>query len=324
MGTQSSHLSSDSEPTPEFNEKCLRVIRHWEKGELPVADVNQALKSLADEAAASGHTANQGRAEHLRAYMQAHQGNYNTSIRHYKKCRLLFSRVNNQAYIAKIDLNMGENYRYKGEFKRARRLYRSAYETAAQHEDVVIQTYAIINEGLTLISLNDYSLARQALQEGLTLTEQWDEENYQRLPGILTEAYHGLATIELAQQEPEKAWEHALQSLEHAQRTENKMNTGFAYRILGDVMTELETPAELTDDMPQNPDEAYRAALQEFKDIGASGEVGRTIFSHARSFAKRGRRSHAARLFKDAMVVFTRHGMTDDAAKAAEAQLRVL
>jgi tetratricopeptide (TPR) repeat protein len=324
MGTHTSHISSDKEPTPEFSEKCMRVIKHWEKGELPVDDVNQTLKSLAQEAAASGHTANQARAEHLQGYMQAHQGNYNGSILHYKKARRLFNRVNNRAYIAKMDLNQGENYRYKGEFKRARRLYRSAYEAASDLGDQMVQTFAIINEGLTLISLNDYSLARQALQEGLALVDEWDEASYAQLPGLLTEAYHGLATIELAQEDPDKAWEYALQSLDHALRSQNKMNIGFAYRIVGDVMTELDDTGQLTGDLPQTPDEAYRAALSAFKDIGAEGEIGRTIFSHARSFARRGRRSHAAKLFREAMVVFTRHGMTDDAAKAAEAQLRVL
>jgi hypothetical protein len=58
--------------------------------------------------------------------------------------------------------------------------------------------------------------------------------------------------------------------------------------------------------------------------VDAQAEVGRTIYSHALSLAKRGRRRHAAQLFREAMVTFTQLSMTADAADAADAQLQVM
>ncbi len=48
------------------------------------------------------------------------------------------------------------------------------------------------------------------------------------------------------------------------------------------------------------------------------------MLAHARCLAGHGRRTTAARKLQQAMIIFTRLGMTDDAAQAAEAQLQVI
>jgi hypothetical protein len=64
--------------------------------------------------------------------------------------------------------------------------------------------------------------------------------------------------------------------------------------------------------------------LEQFKQVKAEAEVGKTLFAQGKSFAKRNRRNSAGRLFQQAIVIFTKLGMNDDAAKAAEEQLRVI
>lgn len=317
----STQTSFDNEPSPEFNDACMALIRSWEHGDSSLQDISQRLKDLSRQAETSGHIANQGRAEHLSGYVQHYIGNYAMSISHYENARRLFERVSNRRRVATMDLNQGENYRYKGEFKRAQRLYRSAYEVAADLADVRLQAMAISNEGLMLISMGDNDTAYKALMEGYRLTELWvgDEKN---LPALRTEIHFGLATIALAEKEALSAWEHAHYSLENAQTSDNLRSVGLAYRILGDAMTLLGTVP--TDAQFDNPDDYYRAALDAFAAVEAQAEMGRTVYCHAKSLAARGRRRHAAQRFREAMVVFTHLGMTVDAAKAAEAQLQVL
>lgn len=319
--TTPSVLSNETEPTPEFNARGLLVLERWRQGEYPYQDAISELNEMAREATVSGHFANQGRAEHFLGYIQHYRGNLATSIMHYEKARALFLRVNNKKRVATIDLNQGENYRNKGEFSRARRLYRSAYEAATTLDDLPVQTMAITNEGLTLISLKDYAGARKALEEGLHLTESWPTDS-RDVNGLLCEIQHGLAALDLLADNPQSAWEHAAEALNYAQKGGESINIGYAARIMGDVLTEY-TPPE-SPDLPTSPDECYRAATDAFKHVNAEGELGRTLYCHAKSLARRNKRRAASLMFREAMVIFTRLGMTDDAAKAAEAQLKVL
>jgi tetratricopeptide (TPR) repeat protein len=307
------------EPSPEFDARCMNHIRGWQHGELPSADVVLALKNLSREAASNGHTANEARAEHLSGYMQHYLGNLSISITHYERARQLFDRVGNRNRVIIMDINQGENFRFRGEFKKARRLYRHAYEAAASLNNVRLQTISIANEGLMLVSLKDYQQAYEALQEGLRLSNLWDDTA--NLEALRTEVYFGLAQVALAVGQPETAWQDAHSSLEAARKAEIMHSVGLAYRILGEALTALGTAPSDSDF--KSPDDYYRAALETFRSIDAEAEIGRTIYSHAQSQAKRSRRRNAAQLFKEAMVIFQKLGMTDDAARAAEAQLQV-
>jgi tetratricopeptide (TPR) repeat protein len=313
-------VSPDVEPTPEFDGRCLAIITGWRNGEIPTTEATQKLKNLAREAQTAAHAANQGRAEHLSGYIQHYLGNYTVSNMYYEKARRLFERIGNRRRVATMDLNMGENYRYRGEFKRARRLYRAAYDTSSALGDTRIQTFAITNEALMLISLDDYTNARIALDEALTLTEVW--EAGEQFETVLTEIYYGLAEVDLATNKLSGAWDNAHRALQHAGNSANLHSVGLAYRILGDVLTALDVVPD--DARFKNPDEYYRKAIETFKEIDTEAEIARTVFHHAKSLAERGKRRNAAQLLRDAMEIFNKLGMTDDVADAAEVQLRVI
>lgn len=313
--------ANDAEPTPEFNERCLTLVDRWQQGDMTTEAITAQMKMLVSDAVLSGHVANQGRAEHIQGYIHFYLGNLSVSIMHYDRARSLFQRVNNKQRVATVNLNQGEIYRYRGEFKRARRLYRSAYQAASELGDMRLQTIAITNEGLTLISLKDYEKAKRALEDGYRLSERWDADT-RGLYGLRCEIHQGLAQIALETDKPANAWDYASLALENAQHAGDKLSVGLAYRSLGDALTHLEeTPANAPFD---DIDAYYRAALTAFEKVDAQAEIGKTMYSKAESFAHRGRQRAAAKLFRDALVIFTRLGMTADAARAAEAQLRVM
>jgi len=307
------------EPTLEFNEQCVHLLRQWRANEIPFQDAIEGLTQLSKSAEAERHTANWGRAEHLLGYMQHYRGNLNTSINHYDRAYRLFARINNRTRMATMDLNQGENYRNKGEFMRARRLYRSAYEAAYELEDIGLQAMALTNEGLVLISMNDLNAAREALLDALELSQQWHDDD--QLPMLHCEIHHGLATIYLTQDDLQQAWEQALLALGTAEFTKEALQIGYANRILGDVLTAKKVSK--TED-GKSIDDYYRASIQAFKDIRAEGESARSMFAQAKSFAARNKRLAAAKMFHSAMVIFSKLGMTDDVAKAAEANLSML
>jgi tetratricopeptide (TPR) repeat protein len=296
-------------------------VRAWESGELPVKDAVAQLQQLHQDALNANHLANQGRAEHLMGYLQHYRGNLDVSIRHYERARALYLRVGNRVRAAAIDLNQGENYRFKGDFARARRLYRAAYDAATELNELRIQTIALVNEGLVLLATGQYDDARAAFQEGYQLACEWPEPN-SNLYGILCEVHHGMATIHMHAHQHSEAWEEALRGLETASQSKQPFHLGFANRIMGEVVTALGGAPE--EGFSADPDDYFRAALEAFREVNAEAELARTMFAQAKSLSTRGRRTTAARKLQQAMIIFTQLGMVDDAARAAEAQLAVL
>lgn len=316
------YVAPDLNPTPPFYEECLAIVQSWQENAVTAQRALQSLKALAQKAQSDNHLANEGYAYYLVAYVYHFMGNLGSSNIHYSKARKLFDRVGNHRRLAFIDINLGENYRYRGDFRRARLLYQKAYDVGIQLGNIRIKTIALANQGLTLISTQSYHIAQQNLRESLDLCETWDESQSE-IDALRAEIYFGLAQVELALGQVQTAWQYAQESLNRATTSQSKHGIGLAYRILGDVATALTLTATTMPDM-KNPDDYYRQALSIFREMTADAEVARTLFSHAYSLGKRKRLRRASVLFNEAMASFTRLGMTNDAANAAEAQLAII
>jgi tetratricopeptide (TPR) repeat protein len=311
----------DPEPTPEFNERCLDITAQWEGGSLPFNDAALSLAELGKEALARNHLANQGRVEQLLGYMQGYRGNLNTSIHHFERARALYMQIGNRRRVAVCDLNIGESYRYKGDFNRARSLFEKAFEAFKALDDPGAEAMAIGNKGQMLLSMGNLENAEEDLMHCLKLVEGLPEESANRT-SLLCEVYHGLTLLYLARGHHDAAWQEARRAYHIAQRINRPLEKGFANRAVAEVITALDSAPEETFDA--NPDVYFQAANEGFREINAEGEIARTMFAHAKSLSRRGRRMTAARKLQHAMIIFTRLGMVDDAAKAAEAQLEVL
>jgi tetratricopeptide (TPR) repeat protein len=311
----------DQDPTPEFNNFCLNIIRKWESGELPFKEAIAIIAAKSQEAETSTHLANQGRAEHAMGYLQHFRGDLNASIRHYERARQLFQKVGNARRVATMDLNNGENYRLKGDFVRARKLYRAAYEAAQRLGIVRIQAIAAVNEGLTLLAIGHLIAAQEAFKEAKKLLAEWHEDDNKR-SAMLCELNHGLTCIYLSQNKIDAAWETAQETLHYAMQTSEKMQLGAAYRILGEVISRMEVAPG--GEFLSEPDEYFHLAMDIFRTLNMEAEIARTIFAQAQSLAYRGRKTTAARKLQQVMIMFTELGMVDDAAKAAAAQLTVI
>jgi tetratricopeptide (TPR) repeat protein len=309
------------EPTPEFNKKCVDIINSFVGGELAYENTLAELEKLAQEANASSNLVNQGRVEQLMGYVQHYRGNLDISIRHNERARAFFSRAGNPKRVATIDLNQGENYRFKGEFNRAAKLYQAAYEVAEQFGDLRLQTIASCNEALVLLTLKKYEDAYTAFNKSLKLVQKLEPEET-GVAGVLCEIYHGLAVIHLHEGNLEAAWMRALEALQVAEETNQPLIKGYANRTLGEVITELKESPDSR--FSSDPDDYFRASLEYLQEIKADAEMARTLFAQSISLAKRGRRTTAAKKLQQVMDMFTKLGMVDDAARAAEAQLSLM
>jgi tetratricopeptide (TPR) repeat protein len=311
----------DANPTPDFYARSMTIVNRWQTGELPFQEAIEATHALGREALASNHLANQGRVEQLLGYLQSLRGNLNTSIQHYERSRAFYSQVGNQRRIAICDLNLGEAYRYKGDFNRARALFDKAYQSFKELGDLEHEALSIGNRGQMLLSMGQHAAARADLLESYRLARQMPLDAHTRTE-LFCEIHHALALLYLLENRVDKAWSEAKQAYSIALEVNQPLECGFANRAVAEVLTVMDTPPG--DGFSTDPDTYYTAANEAFREINAEGEMARTMFAHAKSLARRGRRMTAARKLQLAMVIFTRLGMVDDAAKAAEAQLQVL
>ncbi len=315
--------AASPEPTPEFEAHCRAVYRGWLAGEVSLRDAIEQLAAMAQRAQEEGSLANQGRVEHLLGNIQHHRGNLNTSIMHFERAQHCFKQVGNRQRVAMMDLNLGEAYRYKGDFTRARQLYRRAYQAAAALDLLDVMTIAIANEGLLLLHMNRHEAARAALEEGYRLAQGWTD-SAQNLPALLSEIHAGLARVYLRRDEPLTAWQHALSALQTARDSGEPVQLGMARCAIADVLTVLgEVPPADRDAFDPDPDTHYQEAITTFRSVRAEAELAHALYAHGRSLARRGRSLRAARQFQQAMILYTRLDMVADAARAAAAQLDV-
>jgi tetratricopeptide (TPR) repeat protein len=309
-----------SEPTAAFNDRCLVVIRRWESGLLPFEAALDEMRQLSRDATLRRHAAEQARAEGLLGYLEGYRGNLNASIRHFERSRALFHEVGNVHRVAICDLNLGESYRYKGDFSRASALFDKAYSAFRELSVLEDEALALGNKGQMLLSMGRLPEAEADLRESYRLTLQIPADGDNR-NSLLCELHHALCLLYLRRQMVEDAWHEADAAYQMGMKDAGALGKGFACRAVGEALTHTETcPEGFTPD----PDMYFQIANEAFRDINAEGEMARTMFAHARSLARRGRRMTAARKLQHAMIIFTRLGMVDDAARAAEAQLEIL
>lgn len=312
----------EREPSADFQTKCLDVADKWEAGRMPYAEARQALSVLAEDAVTRGHSADQGRVEQVIGYMEVARGNLNISINHFERARAIYNQVGNTIRAAICDMNIGESYRNKGDFKRALALYGKAYEAFKGAGDIENQAFAISNRGQAWLSMGRVDTAHEDLMTGLALAEQIPVGAIDRSI-LLCEVNLALTRLFIQRNRYGMAWEAAVKAYEVAQENPHAFEKGYANRALAEIISVNPVPP-MDRRFVNDPNVYFQAANDAFLEIHAEGEVARTMYAHALSLLRAGRRMMAARKLQLAMIIFTRLGMVDDAARAAETQLEVL
>ena len=306
-------------PDPDVLTYCNDLVREWQSGERDFSDVASDLQLIIDE---TDNPANEALAEYQLGYMQGYRAHYDVSIAHFQIASDISERIGDQRTVLNCTLSIGENYRHKGDFTGARQLFQQVSRTAGEQGRFFLQSYARHNEGLVLLALDQLASARAAFDEALHLCEEWTDEQLMHLPAFQSSVHCSLAEVDLQEGYHESAWGHARQSLELAFSVKQPPVIAHISRVMGNILTTIDAPPE-ADIISTDPDDYYMIAIESFREIKAEGEVGRTLYAHALSLAERGQNSPARRKLQQAMFIFARLGMTDDAAKASEAQYRL-
>lgn len=310
--------------TQEIADAARAIFVEWESGKLSYQNALERMNDLRQIATQSSQPADVAHIELQVGIMQGVRGNLDASIQHFEKARELFTQMGNRRSAITCLMNVGESYRLKGTFTLARQYFHNSYEAAKAINLRAIQAYSRLNEAQMLISMERYDQAGVMLDECYELMQSPFEDP--ELPrhrnsriGSLCETVYAQAKVRLALNKVNEAWKSAAESYKLAKELNVPLRLGFANRILGEVLTALGQPPE--EGYSSDPDTYFQIAADAFREVKADGEIAQTLFAHGRSLAKRGKRDLAARKMQQATVIFTKLGMMDDAAKAAEAQM---
>ncbi len=312
------------EPTEEFNNRLTALFDRWERNEVPAKEALAQIETMSREAQADGHAANQGRAELLLGVLQGYRANLDASIRHFERARALFEQAGNRRRAVGCILNLGESYRLQGNFTRARQLFRAASDAAREIDEPDTESIALCNEGQMLLSMDQPESARASLIKAQEVSLRIKQEDQRE--ELQCEIEYGMAIALLKLNDAAGAWQHALTARMIAAKYQPQpLLTGLASRGMGETLTALGAlPAGSDPTLDSDPDAYFHASTEAFQSIKADGETARTMYAHALSLSVRGKGMQAARKLQQAMIIFTRLGMADDAAKAAQAQMKVL
>lgn len=305
-----------------FRARANQISDSWQANKLSFQDALKQLESLRQEAITTGNRINEGGIYNTLGIIYGYRSNYDESINQFTKARDIYEKEGVKRRVATCDLNLGETYRLRSNYTKARQYFHSAYEAAKSIGIPDLQCVALTNEAQMWFSLKSYDKAKKSLEEALHIaTHLWQTSNERdetRRLDNLCEVHYAFVYVYLQENNNEKAWEDALAALEIAKKIERSVRFGYANRALGDVVTALGNAPE---GYSNDPDEYYQAALEAFRQVKAEADVGKTLFAQGQSYAKRGKSRSAGQKLQQAMVIFTKLGMTEDAAKAAEAQM---
>jgi tetratricopeptide (TPR) repeat protein len=314
----------EPQANPNFQTELTGVLHQWQSNTLSYNDALEAIEQLRQQAIQENMPIHEGLVENTLGIMEGYRSNLGKSLNHFETSRRIFEQCGASSRLGNAALNIGETHRLRGNFQRARTCFQDAYEIARKHDILSIQAIALSNEAQIWCSLRQYESAFDLLLKAEALCRHpWQDTEPERVTrGRLScecEVHHAFVEVYLSRENIEEAVQHAQKGLELARHVGDSVIIGTANRAMGNALTAL-----YDHDHTYNPDDYYRAAADSFNEIKAEGEIGKTLLAQGKSMAHRGRKRSAAQLFQRAMEIFTRAGMTNDAALAAEAQLSVI
>lgn len=310
----------------DFRQRVNEIYEAWHRDEIPFAIASNQLETMRQEAVTGSNPLNEAGIYNILGIINGYRSKYENSIINFDKARGIYEKNGASRRVATVDLNLGETYRLLGNFSRAKVFFRHAYEEGQTLDDIGIQVTALANEGQMWFSLKEFSKSREILELALDISNnQWqpsDEGDEIRRADNACEIHHALVSVALEDGDLNEAWEHAAKSYELAEFSGRILRMGYANRALGDVITKLGQSPD-----PQfnsDVDYYYSEAMSAFKQVKAEGELAKTLLAQGQSFAHRGKKRSAGSKYQQAMVIFTRLGMMDAAAEAAQAQTEVI
>src|SRR5215472_8125368 len=219
-------------------------------------------------------------------------GEYDQAFRAADRAREIFTRLDDQRRLARLEINVGNIYHRQDRFEESISHYESAYEGMLAYQDVEGIAVVLSNMAVCLISLNDFPRALATYQRARTFCEQHN------MPLLVAQADYNIAYLYYLRGEYSRAIESLYAARRACETTGDAYHFALCYLDLSDIYLELNLSEEAR--------EMAHEGFNRFEKLGMGYEAAKTLANEATAYGQQGKTVQALERFAQAREIFVR------------------
>jgi CHAT domain-containing protein/tetratricopeptide (TPR) repeat protein len=227
-------------------------------------------------------------------------GEYDQAFRAAERAREIFTRLDDQRRLARLEINVGNIYYRQDRFEESIAHYERAYQGLLPYKDVA-EAAAEVREGIAvvlsnmavcLISLNDFPRALATYQRARAFCQQHN------MPLLVAQADYNIAYLYYLRGEYSRAIEALYAARRACEATGDAYHFALCHLDLSDIYLELNLSEEAR--------EMAHEGFLRFQRLGMGYEAAKTLANEATAYGQQGKTVQALERFVKAREIFVR------------------
>ena len=219
-------------------------------------------------------------------------GEYGQAFWAAERAREIFTRLDDQRRLARLEINVGNIYHRQDRFEESIAHYERAYQGMLVYKDVEGIAVVLSNMAVCLISLNDFPRALATYQRARSFCSQHN------MPLLVAQADYNIAYLYYLRGEYSRAIEALYAARRACEAIGDAYHLALCHLDLSDIYLELNLSKEARD-------MAHEGFLR-FEKLGMGYEAAKTLANEATAFGQQGKALQALERFTKARQIFVR------------------
>src|SRR5215472_10518205 len=219
-------------------------------------------------------------------------GEYDQAFRAADRAREIFTRLDDQRRLARLEINVGNIYHRQDRFEESISHYESAYEGMLAYQDVEGIAVVLSNMPVCLISLNDFPRSLATYQRARSFCSQHN------MPLLVAQADYNIAYLYYLRGEYSRAIEALYAARRACEATGDAYHLALCHLDLSDIYLELNLSEEAR--------EMAHEGFLRFERLGMGYEAAKTLANEATAYGQQGKTLQALERFAKAREIFVR------------------
>lgn len=219
-------------------------------------------------------------------------GEYDQAFWAAERAREIFTRLDDQRRLARLEINVGNIYHRQDRFEESIAHYESAYQGLVPYKDVEGIAVVLSNMAVCLISLNDFPRALATYQRARSFCSQHN------MPLLVAQADYNIAYLYYLRGEYSRAIEALYAARRACEGTGDAYHLALCHLDLSDIYLELNLSEEAR--------EMAHEGFLRFEKLGMGYEAAKTLANEATAYGQQGKTVQALERFTKAREIFVR------------------
>jgi len=219
-------------------------------------------------------------------------GEYDQAFQAAERARGIFTRLDDQRRLARLEINVGNIYHRQDRFEESIAHYERAYQGLMPYKDVEGIAVVLSNMAVCLISLNDFPRALATYQRARSFCSQHN------MPLLVAQADYNIAYLYYLRGEYSRAIEALYAARRACEATGDAYHLALCHLDLSDIYLEL----NLSEEAREMAHEGYLR----FEKLGMGYEAAKTLANEATAYGQQGKAVQALERFSKAREIFVR------------------